>query len=155
MDRAELSEAIIQELSDIWEEELRAATPELLTADLDGIEACLQQVSRKVCGATLERGRAVRAAPREERPPCPACGGLLRLVDQARARHLQGLTGDAPLVRPTFVCTRADCGRGHAPLDAELGLGLGAETLMPRLARVVCRAGLTEAFDVAAAQFIY
>lgn len=150
MDRAELSEAIIQELSDIWEEELRAATPALLTADLDGIEACLQQVSRKVCGATLERVLAVRAAPRGERPPCPACGGLLRLVDQARARHLQGLTGDAPLVRPTYVCTRADCGRGHAPLDAELGLG--AETLMPRLARVVCRAGLTEAFDAAAAQ---
>jgi len=150
MDRAELSEAIIQELSDIWEEELRAATPALLTADLDGIEACLQQVSRKVCGATLERVLAVRAAPRGERPPCPACGGLLRLVDQARARHLQGLTGDAPLVRPTYVCTRADCGRGHAPLDADLGLG--AETLLPRLARVGCRAGITEAFDGAAAQ---
>jgi len=150
MDRDELSAAIIQEVGEIVAEELRAAGPELLTADLDGVEARLQRLSRRVCGATLERVLAVRAVPRGERPPCPACGGLLRLVDQARGRQVQGLTGDATLVRPTYVCTRADCGRGHAPLDAELGLG--AETLMPRLARVVCRAGITGAFDAAATQ---
>ena len=152
VDRTELSEAIIQDLGAILAEELRAAAPELLTADLDGLEARLQQVSRVVCGATLERVLAVRAVPvpRGERPPCPACGGRLRLVDQARARHLQGLTGDVTLRRPTYVCMRADCGRGHAPLDVELGLG--AETLTPRLARVVCRAGSTAAFDEAAAQ---
>ena len=150
MDRTELSEAIIQEVSAIVAEELRAAGPELLTTDLDGVEARLQAVSRRVCGATLARVLAVRAVPQGERPPCPACGGLLRLVDGARPRDLQGLTGDATLVRPTYVCTRADCGRGYAPLDAELGLG--AETLMPRLARVVCRAGITGAFDEAATQ---
>ncbi|MDQ2831187.1 MAG: ISKra4 family transposase, partial [Chloroflexota bacterium] len=150
MDRAELSETIIQEVGEIVAEELRAAGPELLTADLAGIEARLQAVSRRVCGATLERVLAVRAVPQGERPPCPACGGLLRLVDGTRGRDLQGLTGDATLVRPVYVCTRADCGRGHAPLDAELGLG--AETLMPRLARVVCRAGITGAFDEAATQ---
>ncbi|MGH3182517.1 MAG: ISKra4 family transposase, partial [Streptosporangiaceae bacterium] len=150
MDRLELPEASIQELGAILEEELRVAAPELLTADLDGLEARLQQVSRTVCGATLERVLAVRAVPRGERPRCPACGGLLRLVDGARARHVQGVTGEATLRRPTYVCTRADCGRGHAPLDAELGLG--TETLMPRLARVVCRAGITAAFDEAAVQ---
>ncbi len=150
MDRTELSEAIRQDVGAIVAEELRAAGPELLTADLDGIEARLHAVSRRVCGATLERVLAVRAVPRGERPPCPACGGLLRLVEQARGRDLQGLTGDATLVRPDYVCTRADCGRGHAPLDAELGRG--AETLMPRLARVVCRAGITGACDEAAAQ---
>jgi hypothetical protein len=150
MDRTELSEAIIQELGAVFAEEIRTAGPELLRADLDGIEARLQQVTRTVCGATLERVLAVRAVPQGERPPCPACGSLLRLVDQARARHLQGLTGDATIRRPTYVCTRADCGHGHAPLDAELGLG--TETLMPRLARVVCRAGITDAFDEAAAQ---
>jgi len=80
----------------------------------------------------------------------PRLRRLLRLVDRARGRRLQGLTGDAIMVRPTYVCTQADCGQGHAPLDAELGLG--AETLMPRLARVVCRAGITGAFDEAAAQ---
>jgi len=150
MDRTELSDAIIQDVSAIVAEELRAAGPELLTVDLDGIETRLQAVSRRVCGATMERVLAVRAVPQGERPPCPACGGLLRLVEQARGRDLQGLTGDATLVRPTYVCTHADCGRGHAPLDAELGLG--AETLMPRLARVVCRAGITGAFDAAATQ---
>jgi len=148
MDREDLSETIIQEVSAIVAEELRAAGPELLTADLDGMEARLQAVSRRVCGATLERVLAVRAAPRGERPPCPVCGGLLRLVAQARGRNLQELTGDATMVRPTYVCTRAGCGQGHAPLDAELGLG--AETLTPRLARVVCRAGITGAFDAAA-----
>jgi len=150
MDRTELSEAIIQEVSVIVAEELRAAGPELLTADLDGVEARLQAVSRRVCGATMERVLAARAVPRGARPPCPSCGGLLRLVDGARGRDLQGLTGDATLVRPAYVCTRTDCGRGYAPLDAELGLG--AETLMPRLARVVCRAGITGAFDEAATQ---
>ena len=150
MDRTELSEAIIQEVGAIVAEELRAAGPELLTADLDGIETRLQAVSRRVCGATMERVLTVRAALQGERPPCPACGGLLRLVDRARGRDLQGLTGDATLVRPAYVCTRTDCGRGHAPLDAELGLG--AETLMPRLARVVCRAGITGAFEEAATQ---
>jgi len=67
----------------------RAAGPEVLTADLDGVEGWLQQISRRVCGATLERvrvvrpaprgERAVRPAPRGERPPCLECGGLLRL----------------------------------------------------------------------------
>jgi len=75
MDRTELSEAIIQEVSAIVAEELRAAGPDLLTADLDGIETRLQAVSRRVCGATLERVLAVRAVPRGERPPCPAWGG--------------------------------------------------------------------------------
>lgn len=150
MDRTELSEAIIQEVNEILAEELRAAGAELLTADLDRMEARLQALSRQVCGAIMERVLAVRAVPRGERPACPACGGLLRLVAAARERQLQGLTGEARLVRPTYVCTRAACGQGYAPLDAELGLG--AETLMPRLARVVCRAGITEAFDAAAAQ---
>jgi hypothetical protein len=150
MDRTELSEAIIQELGALFVEELRAAGPALLAADLDGMEGRLQELNRRLSGATLERVLAVRAAQPRARPPCPTCGGLLRLVDQARARHVQGLTGEATLVRPTYVCTRADCGRGHAPLDA--ALGLGAETLTPRLARVVCRAGSTAAFDEAAAQ---
>jgi len=150
VDRTELSEAIIQDVSDILAEELRAAGPALLTADLDGMEERLQGVSRRVCGATMERVRAVRAAVRRERPPCPTCGGLRRLVDQERRRQRQGLTGDAALVRATYVCTRADCGRGYAPLDAEVGLG--AETLMPRLARVVCRAGITGTFEAAAVQ---
>ena len=94
MDRAELSEAIIQELGDILEQELRVAAPELLTADLDGIEACLQQVSRRVCGAALERVLAMRAAPRGERAPCTACGGL---PDSGRGRPSRAPT--SPLCR--------------------------------------------------------
>ncbi len=75
MDRDELSEAITQELGEILAVERRAAGPELLETDLDGMEARLQAVSRRVCGATLERVLAVRAVLRGERPPCPVYGG--------------------------------------------------------------------------------
>jgi hypothetical protein len=119
-----------------------------LAADLDGMEQRVQQLSRRVCAALLERVLAVRAQAPAERPPCPACGGLLRLVEQARGRPVQGLTGDVTLHRPTYVCTRPDCGRGYAPLDAELGLG--APTLTPRVARMACRAGITTACAEAA-----
>jgi Uncharacterised protein family (UPF0236) len=149
MDRSELSEAIIHELGALFEAEVRAAGPALLAADLDGMEQRVQQLSRRVCGALIERVLAVRAEAPAARPPCPACGGLLRLVERARGRHLQGLTGDVTLRRPTYVCTRTQCGRGYAPLDAELGLGTA--TLTPRLARVACRAGITSAFEEAAA----
>jgi hypothetical protein len=149
MDRNELSEAIIHDLGALFEAEVRAAGPALLAADLDGMEQRVQQMSRRVCGALLERVLAVRAQAPAERPPCPACGGLLRLVERARVRHLQGLTGEVTLQRPTYVCTHTACGRGYAPLDAQLGLG--APTLTPRLARVACRAGITTAFEEAAA----
>ena len=155
MDRSELSETILHELSVLLAAEVRAAGPALLAADLDGMEQRVQQLSRRVCGALLERVLAVRAqrAQRAQaptaRPPCPACGGLLRLVKRARGRHLHGLTGDVTLRRPTYACTRTACGQGYAPLDDQLGLG--APTLTPRLARVACRAGITTAFEDAAA----
>jgi hypothetical protein len=149
MDRRELSEAIIHDLSALFEAEVRAAGPALLAADLDGMEQRVQQLSRRVCGALLERVLTVRAEVPAARPPCPACGGLLRLVERARGRHLQGLMGDMTLRRPTYVCTRTTCGQGYAPLDDQLGLG--TPTLTPRLARVACRAGSTTAFAEAAA----
>src|SRR2546421_273225 len=149
MDRSELSETIVHELGALFEAEVRAAGPVLVAADLDGMEQRVQQLSRRVCGALIERVLAVRAEAPAPRPPCPACGGLLRLVEQARGRHLQGLTGDVTLRRPTYVCTRTACGQGYAPLDEQLGLG--APTLTPRLARVACRAGITTAFEEAAA----
>jgi hypothetical protein len=141
MDRSELSEAIIHELSALFEAEVRAAGRTLLAADLDGMEQRVQQLSRRVCGALRERVLAVQAQAPVARPPCPACGGLLRLVEQARRRHLHGLTGDVTLRRSTYVCTRAECRRGCAPLDDQLGPG--ASTLTRRLARVACRAGST------------
>jgi hypothetical protein len=145
MDRAELSEASIQELGAVFMAAVQESMPELLTADLDGIERRLQAVSRQVFGRVLEQVVAVRAGPPHERPPCPACGGLLRLVDRARSRQVQGLVGDATVQRPTYVCSR--CGQGHVPLDTALGLGQGA--LTPALARVACRAGLETSFGEA------
>ncbi|MDQ6747766.1 MAG: ISKra4 family transposase, partial [Candidatus Dormibacteraeota bacterium] len=64
-------------------------------------------------------------------------------MEQARRRDLQGLVGDYTVRRPTYTCR--GCGQGHAPLDAEIGLGAGA--LSPGLARVVCRGGIEDSFS--------
>jgi hypothetical protein len=134
MDRGKLSEAIIQELGTVFMSAVQEAAPELLTADLDGIERRLQAVARQVFGRVLEQIVAVRATQPGARPPCPACGGLLRLVERTRRRQGQGLVGDATLQRPTYVCTR--CRAGHVPLDAEFR---GAHPLFPpRLTALAC-----------------
>jgi hypothetical protein len=46
MDRAELSEAIIQDLGAVFMAALQEAAPELLSADRDGIERRVQAVGR-------------------------------------------------------------------------------------------------------------
>jgi len=143
MDRDELSAAMIQDLGQVFAQALGEAAPALARADLDGIERRLQAVGRQVLGQVVEQVLAARAAGPRERPPCPACGGRLRLVEQARRRDLQGLVGDYTLWRPTYSCY--GCGQGHAPLDAEVGLGAGA--LSPGLARVVCRGGIDDSFS--------
>jgi len=86
MDSDELSDAIIQAVGRIVVEEPQAAGPELLTAVLDGIETWLQALSRQVCGATLERVPAARAAPRGEWPPCS--------LRHSTATRLYAETGD-------------------------------------------------------------
>jgi len=142
MDRGELSAAMIQELGELFAQALGAAAPTLARADLDGIERRLQAMGRQILGQVVEQVLAVRAALPREHPSCPACAGPLRLVAQARPRDLQGLVGDYTLRRPTYSCH--GCGQGHAPLDAEVGLGAGA--LSPGLARVVCRGGIEDSF---------
>jgi len=127
----------------VFAQALSEAVPTLARADVDGIERRLQAVGRQVGGQVIEQVRAARAALPRERPPCPACGGRLRLVERARRRDLQGLVGDDTPRRSTYSCD--GCGQGHAPLDAELGLGAGA--LSPGLARVVCRGGIDDSFN--------
>jgi len=121
MDRGELSAAMIQDLGQVFAQAPGEAATTLAAADLDGIERQLQAVGRQVLGQVVAQVLAARAALPQERPPCPACGGRLRLVAQARRRDLQGLVGDYTRRRSTYHCD--GCGQGHAPLDAELGLG--------------------------------
>jgi len=113
----------------------------VLTSDLAGMEQRLRQVGRAVFGPVVERVAAVREAT-EERGACPACGGCLQSVDQARRRALQGLVGDYTLHRAYYQW--GGCKQGHAPLDARLGLGTGS--LSPGLLRVVCREGIEGGF---------
>ena len=141
MDRADLSAAIIQEMGAVFMVALAEALPDVLTSDLAGMEQRLRQVGRAVFGPVVERVAAVREAA-EERGACPACGGPLQRVDQARRRALQGLVGDDTLHRAYYQC--GTCKQGHAPLDERLGLGTGS--LSPGLLRVVCREGIEGGF---------
>jgi len=93
MDRENLSAAIIQEMGAVFMAALAEALPAVLEADLAEMEQRLRQVGRAVFGPVVERVAAVRETA-EERGVCPACGGRLHRVAQARGRHLQGLVGD-------------------------------------------------------------
>lgn len=147
MDRADLSETIVGELGELFVKELRRVGAELVAADLDGIERCLQELSRRVLGRVVETVTATIAAGQSvERPVCGTCQQAMRSVARARPRALQGLVGDYRLRRAYFVCDR--CGHGAAPLDERLGIGAGA--LSPGLARVACRVGIEDGFGTAA-----
>jgi ribosomal protein L34E len=147
VDRAELSEAIVRELGELFVSELRQAGPDLVAADLDGIERGLQEVSRRVLGRVVEAVvAAIAAGQSAERPICRTCQQPMRSVDPGRPRALQGLVGDYRVRRAYFACDR--CGHGVAPLDERLGIGSGA--LSPGLARVACRVGIEDGFGTAA-----
>jgi hypothetical protein len=147
VDRAELSEAIVEELSELFASELRRVGSGLVAADLDGIEQGLQDVSRRVLGRVVEAVvTTIGAESAGERPACGTCQRPMRLVDPARPRALQGLVGDYRLRRAYWVCDR--CRHGVAPVDVRLGIGTGA--LSPGLARVVCRVGIEAGFGTAA-----
>jgi hypothetical protein len=143
MDSENLSATIIRELGDLFVATLTQAGPELLRADLDGMEQRLQDLSRRVLGETVEAVVTTIALRTAAVPPvCVTCHQPMRLVDRARSRSLQGLVGDYVVHRPYFVCV--PCHQGQAPLDEQLGLGPGA--LSPGLARVACRLGLEDSF---------
>src|SRR5215207_6425136 len=147
MDRADLSEAMIAELGDVFVSEVRRVGPTLVGGDLDGIERALQDLGRRVLGRVVERAVAVIAAQQPSAPPsCPGCQRVMRPVEAARQRQLQGLVGDYSLRRAYYCC--GGCHTGAAPLDARLGLGRGM--LSPGLERVASRVGIEAAFGSAA-----
>jgi Uncharacterised protein family (UPF0236) len=148
VDRDELSAAIIQEMGAVFMAALAEALPATRGMDLGRLERHLRQMLRPVMGQAVERIVALEATGAQESVACPACGGRMRRVDQARPRAVQGLVGDYTLRRAYDCCT--GCRQGHVPLDARLGLGPGV--LSPGLARVVCRASLESPFEVAVDQ---
>ena len=148
MDRAELSDAIIDDLGQLFVRVLKQHAATLVASDFDGIEQCLQEVGRRVFGPVVERTvAAIAAASGEERLMGPVCHQRMRLVDAQRPRDLPGLVGDYTITRAYFVCD--GCHRGAAPLDERLGLGGGA--LSPGLARVACWFGIDDSFQEGAA----
>src|SRR5438270_7922152 len=148
MDSTLLSDAIVEELGAVFVRALRTVGPTLGCTDLDGLEQQLQVLGRRVLGPVAEQIVAAIAAAQPLAPPqCLRCEQPMRLVEPARARHLQGLVGEYTLRRPYWHC--APCQEGVAPLDERLGLGAGA--LSPGLCRVACRLGIEAPFAPAAA----
>jgi len=149
MDRTELSGPIIQDLGAIFTAALTVVAPTVLTADLDGVERCLQAMSRQVLGQVVEQAMAARVAAADPAPPaCGQCGVTMRCAGRARRRDLQGLVGDFTLRRPYFLCLA--CSVGYAPLDR--ALGLDGTAVSPALSRVLARSGVEGAFATAAEQ---
>jgi len=105
MDRRDLSAISIQELGEVFMTTLQQAGPELLSADLAGIEHHLQRLMRPVMGQVVETVMATIAATQVTlQPVCDGCDAPLRLIDLKRERQLQGLVGEYTLHRPYFVC---------------------------------------------------
>lgn len=147
MDRAELSDAIIAELGQLFVGVLRQNAAKLVAEDLDGLEQRLQELGRQVLGRVAEQTiTVIGEAFSGEHPNCPKCHQAMRTVDYARPRSLQGLVGDYKFRRAYFFCDR--CHEGLAPLDQRLGVGSGA--LSPGLERVACRFGINDSFEGAA-----
>jgi hypothetical protein len=147
MDRAELPDAIIAELGQLFVGVLRRNAAKLVANDLDGLEQLLQVLGREVFGPVVEQTIAVIGeAYSGEHPNCPKCHQAMRPVDYARPRSLQGLVGDYKFTRAYFFCDR--CHEGLAPLDQHLGIGSGA--LSPGLERVACWFGIDDSFEEAA-----
>jgi len=150
VDRAELSDAIIDDLGQLFVRVLKQHAATLVACDFDGIEQCLQEAGRQVFGPVVERTvAAIARAQGEERPTCPVCHHRMRLVDAARSRDLQGLVGEYTITRAYFFCD--SCHRGAAPLDERLGLGGGV--LSPGLERVACWFGIDDSFQDGADAF--
>src|SRR5579871_6615234 len=147
MERSAWAAVVIEDLGALFMEALRALGPALLHADCDGVEQQVQELGWQVLGRVVEAALAERAATLPATAPCCArCGQPQRLVDRARARHLQGVVGDFVVRRAYYYC--AGCQHGEAPFDGQVGLGAGH--LSPALARVSCRSGIEEGFDRAA-----
>jgi hypothetical protein len=144
VDRAELSEAIIDDLGQLFVTVLKQHAATLVASDFDGIEQCLQEVGRQVLGPVVERTvAAIAAAQSGKRATCPVCHQVMRLVDTDRPRDLQGLVGDYTITRAYFFCD--GCHWGVTPLDERLGLGGGV--LSPGLERVACWFGIDDSFQ--------
>ncbi len=146
MGRSSLSADMVQEMAQVWVDEIRRTQPTVSAGDFEAMEQAVRVIARGVCGQALSL--LVQGKEEATTPPraCPACGGALRLSGRDRVRTVRGVVGDVTLRRAASVCTA--CHRGHVPLDA--GLGLGPWGLTPALARVVARAGMTASFAEAA-----
>jgi len=72
---------------------------------------------------------------------CQHCQADARFVSR-RGKRIISLLGELPLKRAYYHCR--SCGRGHVPLDQEVGLS--ASHLTPAAAEVTCLAGVQTSF---------
>ncbi len=147
MDRAKLSDDIIEDLGRRFVAILKRNAQQLLEGDLDSIEGLVQVMGRSILGAVVQEAvKCIAEACCDEHPVCPKCKGPMRPVDYQRPRKLVGLVGDYDLARAYYFCDVCDV--GLAPLDERLGVGPGC--LSPSLQRVACFFGIDDSFRDAA-----
>jgi len=120
MDRGHLSAISIKELGEMFMDTLQQAGPELLRADLEGIERHLQRLIRPVTARVGETVMATIAATQATvQPACASCGERARLVDpkrerQASGRRGPGCAGRGRELKPSPPSALHRSGRWHA-----------------------------------------
>jgi len=132
--------ALGAELAGLWEEMVGAEA-----GDLEQAEGIVRDGVLAIGARLLAAGLAVRGTGKTgARRPCP-CGGTAS-CEGYRPKEVQTLVGWITIRRAYYACP--NCGHGHCPLDAVLGLA--RDSLSPGVRRLVGRFGALLPFAEAA-----
>lgn len=138
--RSAVLETVTGELAQVWDELSRMDTPDLETAEAAVRAGVLAIGARLLAAGLAARGTGKAGAHR----PC-ACGGVAT-CEGYRTKQVQTLVGWITVRRAYYACPQ--CGHGHCPLDA--ALGLRRDSLSPGVRRLAGRFGALLPFAEAA-----
>jgi hypothetical protein len=132
--------AVAEDLARLWHE-VRGRSD----LRLEDVEAVVRDGVLAIGARVLEAGLAARGAGKTAEPPPCACG-TGRRFEGYRPKRVQTLVGWITIRRAYYRCP--DCGAGHCPLDAVVGLA--RDSLSPGVRRLTCRFGAQLPFATAA-----
>jgi len=117
------------------------------TADLDlgQAEGMVRDGVLAIGARLLQAGLATRGTGKAGPRVACACGGLAPFA-RYRAKEVQTVVGWITVRRASYACVQ--CGQGHCPLDA--ALGIQRDSLSPGVRRLACRLGALLPFAEAA-----
>jgi hypothetical protein len=129
--RAAVLEEVRAELERLWETLTGAAELDLERAE-GAVRDGMLAIGARLLEATVAAHGTGKAGARS---PCP-CGGQARF-EGYRAKGVQTVVGWITLRRAYYACV--NCGHGHCPLDA--AVGLRRDSLSPGVRRLVGQLG--------------